>query len=61
MKKLASATPVREHGIEATRRLRAGLPIAYVEDGVLVHENPDGRRYEVRIEATGSATFVREV
>ena len=50
-----------EYGPEAVRRLRAGYPISYSENGLHVQENPDGRRYEIRIEEDGSATFLREL
>jgi len=50
-----------EYGPEAVRRLRAGYPISYSENGLHVQEYPDGRRYEIRIEEDGSATFLREL
>ncbi len=50
-----------EYGAEAVRRLRAGFPISYLENGVHIRENPDGRRYEIRIEDDGSATFLGEL
>lgn len=50
-----------EYGPEAVRRLHAGYPICYMENGMLLEEYPDGRRYEIRVEADGSATFLREL
>ncbi len=50
-----------EYGSEAVRRLRAGYPISYSENGMHVQEFPDGRRYEIRVEEDGSATFMREL
>ena len=50
-----------EYGPEAIRRLRAGLPISYLDNGMLVRETADGHRFEIRIEADGSATVLREL
>ena len=50
-----------EYGSEAIRRLRAGLSISYLENGMLVRETANGHRFEIRIEADGSATVLREL
>jgi len=50
-----------EYGPEAVRRLRAGHSISYSENGMHVREDPDGRRFEIRVEEDGSATFLREL
>jgi hypothetical protein len=50
-----------EYGPEALRRLRAAYSISYSENGLHVREDPDGRRFEIRIEQDGSATFLREL
>jgi len=50
-----------EYGPEAVRRLRAGYSISYSENGMHVREDPDGRRFEIRVEEDGSATFLREL
>ena len=50
-----------EYGLEAVRRLREGVSIVYMRDGILIEEFPDGRRYEIRVEADDSTTVVREL
>jgi len=50
-----------EYGPEAVRRLRAGYSISYSENGLHIQEFPDGRRYEIRVEEDGCATFLREL
>lgn len=50
-----------EYGPEAVRRLHAGYPISYRRDGLHIQENPDGRRYEIRVERDNSTTFLRKL
>ncbi len=50
-----------EYGLEALRRLQEGLSIVYMRDGILIEEFPDGRRYEIRVEADDSTKVVREL
>jgi hypothetical protein len=50
-----------EYGIEAVRRLRAGYPISYRDNGIFIQEYPDGRRFEIRLENDDTTTFLREL
>lgn len=50
-----------EYGLEAIRRLEAGYPIVYEEHGTLTEEFPDGRRFAIRVDATGAIVHVHEL
>jgi len=50
-----------EYGPAAIRRLTDGFSIAYLEDGVLIEERPNGQRFAIRSEADGSATILFEL
>jgi hypothetical protein len=51
----------RGYGLEAIRRLKAGFPIVYMEDGIVVEEHPDGRRYEIGADEDARTFVVREI
>lgn len=48
-----------EYGPEARRQLEAGFPIVYLEDGILIEEQPDGRRFRVCRDAQGRRTLTQ--
>lgn len=53
-----------EYGLEATRRLQAGFSIVYSEndsDDAIIREEPNGRRFLVRVEPDNSITNLREL
>lgn len=50
-----------EYGPEAIRRLEQGLSIVYEQDGILIRERPDRRRFAIRSEVDGSATILYEL
>jgi len=50
-----------EYGPEAIRRLEHGLAIIYEQDGILIEERPDRKRFAIRSEIDGSATILYEL
>jgi hypothetical protein len=51
-----------EYGSEAIRRLEAGFSVVYDdEDGTLVEEFPDGRRFAIDVKPEGVIVHLREM
>jgi hypothetical protein len=57
----AEALKARGYGLEAIKRLRAGRSIVYADDGMVIEEYPDGRRYQMRLDADLRPIVVRKL
>jgi hypothetical protein len=49
------------YGLEAIKRLKAGRSTIYGDDGIVIEEYPDGRRFEMALDERYRAIAVREL